>query len=79
MVHGPQAGLTELDALDGDLSESHRLDAVRGHLLERAGAAAEARTAYESAAAKTLSLPEQRYLRARVSRLTGRGDGPGSA
>ncbi|MEV2213216.1 sigma-70 family RNA polymerase sigma factor [Streptomyces sp. NPDC050997] len=78
MVHGPQAGLAELDALEGDLGESHRLDAVRGHLLERAGADVEARAAYESAAAKTLSLPEQRYLRARVARLTGQTDGPGA-
>jgi RNA polymerase sigma factor (sigma-70 family) len=69
MVHGPRAGLTELDALEGELSAGHRLDAVRGHLLERAGAYEEARAAYESAAAKTLSLPEQRYLHARAERL----------
>ncbi|KUO17113.1 RNA polymerase sigma factor [Streptomyces dysideae] len=69
MVHGPRAGLAELDALEGDVSAGHRLDAVRGHLLERAGACEEARAAYESAAAKTLSLPEQRYLHARAARL----------
>jgi RNA polymerase sigma factor (sigma-70 family) len=69
MVHGPDAGLAELDALEGRLGVGHRLDAVRGHLLERAGAYDEARAAYESAAAKTLSLPEQRYLRARMARL----------
>jgi RNA polymerase sigma factor (sigma-70 family) len=69
MVLGPHAGLAELDALEDELSTGHRLDAVRGHLLERAGAHDEARAAYESAAAKTLSLPERRYLRARVARL----------
>ncbi|MDN3026689.1 sigma-70 family RNA polymerase sigma factor [Streptomyces sp. S.PB5] len=67
MVHGPEAGLAEVDALEGELG--HRRDAVRGHLLERAGANDEARAAYESAAAQTLSLPEQRYLHGRAARL----------
>ncbi|MER8008828.1 sigma-70 family RNA polymerase sigma factor [Streptomyces sp. NPDC094149] len=66
MVDGPCAGLAEL-ALLGP-APGHRLDAVRGHLLERAGAHEEARAAYEAAAAKTLSLPEQRYLRQRAAR-----------
>ncbi|UXY29844.1 RNA polymerase sigma factor [Streptomyces sp. HUAS TT20] len=70
MVHGPRTALTELDALEGELGGSHRLDAVRGHLLERAGEYASARAAYEAAAARTLSLPEQRYLRSRAARLT---------
>nr|WP_206440696.1 DUF6596 domain-containing protein [Streptomyces scabichelini] len=69
MVHGPKAGLAELDALEAELTTSHRLDAVRAHLLERAGDPEAAHAAYESAAAKTLSLPEQRYLRARAARL----------
>lgn len=68
MVRGPEAGLAEVDALAGELG--HRRDAVRGHLLERAGAHDEARAAYESAAAQTMSLPEQRYLRGRAARLT---------
>ncbi|MEU6146313.1 sigma-70 family RNA polymerase sigma factor [Streptomyces sp. NPDC047081] len=67
MVDGPAAGLAELALLEPELG--HRLDAVRAHLLERAGAYEEARTAYETAAAKTLSLPEQRYLRERAARL----------
>ncbi|MFI7409184.1 RNA polymerase sigma factor [Streptomyces sp. NPDC049627] len=69
MVRGPRAGLAELAGLEDELGAGHRLDAVRGHLLERAGARDEARAAYESAAAKTLSLPEQRYLHARAARL----------
>lgn len=68
MVHGPRAGLAELDLLEGEL-KGHRLDAVRGHLLERTGETEAARAAYESAAAQTLSLPEQRYLQARAARL----------
>lgn len=69
MVHGPAAGLAELDALAPELTTGHRLDSVRAHFLERAGDPEAARAAYESAAAKTLSLPEQRYLRARAARL----------
>ncbi|WLW52284.1 RNA polymerase sigma factor [Streptomyces sp. YU58] len=75
MVHGPRAGLAELDALEDELSTGHRLDAVRGHLLERAGVYEEARAAYESAAGKTLSAPEQRYLRERAARLKRLGAG----
>ncbi|MEU3335448.1 RNA polymerase sigma factor [Streptomyces sp. NPDC002144] len=67
MVDGPEAGLAELALLEPGLG--HRLDAVRGHLLERAGAYDGARAAYESAAAATLSLPEQRYLQGRAARL----------
>jgi RNA polymerase sigma factor (sigma-70 family) len=69
MVHGPKAGLAELDALAPEFTTGHRLDSVRAHLLERTGDTEAARAAYESAAAKTLSLPEQRYLRARAARL----------
>ncbi|AVH56575.1 MULTISPECIES: RNA polymerase sigma factor [Streptomyces] len=69
MVYGPRAGLAELDALEDEWAAGHRLDAVRGHLLERAGETEAARAAYESAARKTLSLPEQRYLQTRAARL----------
>jgi predicted RNA polymerase sigma factor len=69
MVRGPRAGLAELVPLEAELATGHRLDAVRAHLLERAGDSEAARAAYESAAAKTLSLPEQRYLQARAARL----------
>ena len=38
-VDGPRAGLALLATLDGDdrMAGSHRLDAVRAHLLELAG------------------------------------------
>jgi RNA polymerase sigma factor (sigma-70 family) len=73
MVAGPEAGLTLLAGLDGDarMAASHRLDAVRGHLLELSGDTTAAREAYLRAARKTTSKPEQRYLTARASRLTG--------
>ncbi|MFE0106081.1 RNA polymerase sigma factor [Streptomyces sp. NPDC059009] len=69
MVHGPTAGLAELDALEGPLAGHHRLDSVRGHLLERAGDTEGARAAYQLAASRTLSVPEIRYLQMRAARL----------
>ncbi|UZX03289.1 RNA polymerase sigma factor [Arthrobacter sp. CDRTa11] len=72
MVHGPLAGLAVLGTVeeDANLARSHRLDAVRAHLLELSGDAAAARAAYLRAAATTASLPERRYLAARAARLT---------
>ncbi|MFI6150805.1 RNA polymerase sigma factor [Streptomyces sp. NPDC051109] len=75
MVHGPEAGLVELTALEPRLKGHHRLAAVRAHLLERAGATEAARDAYEEAARLTLSIPERHYLRTRASRL-GRRERP---
>jgi RNA polymerase sigma factor (sigma-70 family) len=71
MVQGPRAGLARLDALDADqrLAGHHRLIAVRAHLLEMAGDRAGAAIHYRTAAARTTSLPEQRYLLARAARL----------
>ncbi|EXG81891.1 RNA polymerase sigma factor [Cryptosporangium arvum] len=71
MVHGPEAGLRLVGRLvdDGRLAADHRVAAVRGHLLERAGDPVAARAAYEEAAARTASLPQQRYLRAQAARL----------
>jgi len=71
MVDGPTAGLELLDHFDGPsrAAVGHRLDAVRGHLLDLAGDAAAARAAYLAAARGTTSLPEQRYLRARADRV----------
>jgi RNA polymerase sigma factor (sigma-70 family) len=66
MVDGPRAGLALLEGLDDALAQSHRLDAVRAHLLELDGDVAGARDAYRSAARRTTSLPEQRYLEQRA-------------
>jgi RNA polymerase sigma factor (sigma-70 family) len=70
-VAGAEAGLDLLATIeDGRLiSESHRLDAVRAHLLERAGRPTEAREHYLAAARRTTSLPEQRYLTAKAAAL----------
>jgi RNA polymerase sigma factor (sigma-70 family) len=69
MADGPQAGLALLATLDGALAESHRLVAVRAHLLELAGDEGAARAAYLEAARRTTSLPEQRHLESRAAKL----------
>jgi predicted RNA polymerase sigma factor len=71
MVDGPRAGLAVLGNLDGDdrMANTHRLEAVRAHLLELAGEPDAARDAYLRAARMTASLPEQRYLTLRAARL----------
>jgi RNA polymerase sigma factor (sigma-70 family) len=70
-VHGAVAGLAELAGVASDpaLAAHHRVDAVRGHLLELSGDAAGAREAYLAAARRTLSLPEQSYLQSRAARM----------
>ncbi|MFD5250015.1 RNA polymerase sigma factor [Amycolatopsis sp. NPDC058340] len=70
-VNGPEAGLELLATLDGDsrMSQTHRLDSVRGHLLELAGDTGAAREAYLRAAQKTASEPEKQYLTRRAERL----------
>jgi len=72
MVHGPEAGLDALKGLDADgrLAGSHRLDAVRAHLLERAGEPAAALEHYRRAAGRTTSLPERNYLLTQAARLS---------
>ncbi|MEU5882256.1 DUF6596 domain-containing protein [Spirillospora sp. NPDC047279] len=71
MTRGPEAGLDHLADLDDDprMARHHRLYAVRAHLLEMAGDPGAARLHYERAARLTISLPEQRYLQDRATRL----------
>jgi predicted RNA polymerase sigma factor len=69
MAEGPAAGLALLEGLEEALAESHRLEAVRAHLLELDGDVAGARAAYHAAARRTTSLPEQRYLERRAAAL----------
>ncbi|HEY2259410.1 MAG TPA: DUF6596 domain-containing protein, partial [Solirubrobacteraceae bacterium] len=64
MVKGPEAGLEMVAEVqrDGRLDTSHRVDAVRAHLLEMAGDRDGAVVAYRRAARRTTSVAEQRYL-----------------
>jgi len=72
MVHGPARGLELLAALDERLPGHYRLDAVRGHLHERAGDPDKALQHYRTAAARTTSIPERDYLLARAARIGSR-------
>jgi len=71
MVDGPNAGLALLAPLQDDqrLRTSHRFDAVRAHLLERAGERDAAVALYQTAASKTTSVPERDYLMLKAARL----------
>ncbi|MET0399079.1 MAG: DUF6596 domain-containing protein [Longimicrobiaceae bacterium] len=74
MVHGPAAGLELLAPLDADarLAGHYRLDAVRGHLHEKAGDPVRAIAHYRAAAERTASAPERDYLLVKAARLAAR-------
>jgi RNA polymerase sigma factor (sigma-70 family) len=71
MVDGPAAGLARLDevAADARIKGHHRVDAVRGHLLERAGDRTGAIACYRRAAEATASVAERNYLLMQAARL----------
>jgi predicted RNA polymerase sigma factor len=79
MARGPGEGLALLETLDRDprIKDHYRLDAVRGHLLERSGEIAAALPRYEAAAEKTASTPERNYLLLRIARLRSERVPPG--
>jgi RNA polymerase sigma factor (sigma-70 family) len=72
MVEGPAAGLRALDdlAIDSQFGSNHRLDAVRAHLLERAGDREAAIHHYRQAAERTTSTAERNYLLLHAARLS---------
>ena len=71
MVRGAAAGLAELAVLERDarVQGHHRVEAVRGHLLEMEGRGVEARAAYLKAAEGTHSVAEREYLVERAGRV----------
>lgn len=71
MTEGPEAGLARLAELSKDprIADHYRLDAVRAHLLERAGKVSQALSFYAAAAEKTASIPERDYLLLKIARL----------
>ena len=68
-VDGPLPGLRALDGLDASLGAHHRLDAVRAHLLERAGRDEEAHASYLLAARRTTSTAERDHLMKKAALL----------
>ena len=74
---GPAAGLSVLDALDGDgLGSSPMLPSVRGDLLERASRHAEAAEAFSEAASRSRNAAERAVLRRRADDNRSRLPGP---
>ena len=69
MAEGPAAGLALLDEVEEPLRGHYRFYAVRAHMLELEGDTERALADYRTAAARTTSLPEQRYLTTRAARL----------
>ncbi len=67
---GPRAGLALLDGLDDQLPLSHRLPAVRGELLARAGEVAAAREQLALAVDRCHHDAELTHLRARLADLS---------
>ena len=69
MAFGAEVGLVVLEALADEpiLAGYAPLPAARGDMLARAGRAAEARAAFEAAAALTRNVAEQRHLLARAA------------
>jgi RNA polymerase sigma-70 factor, ECF subfamily len=74
MAEGPDAGLALVDELaaSGELGGHHRLEAVRGHLLERLGRDEEAVFAFRAAGAATGNPAEAAYLTGRADDLEAR-------
>ncbi len=66
---GPRAGLAALDDLDAALPHSHRLPAVRGELLARAGDDAAAVEALDVAIARCANDVEREHLTRRRQQL----------
>lgn len=69
MAEGPAAGLALVEPLleVPAMARHHRTHAVLAHLLDMDGRRAEASASFATASRLTASLPEQRYLNARVS------------
>jgi predicted RNA polymerase sigma factor len=68
MVEGPASGLALLEGLE--LRDSHRIHAVRAHLLEGTGDLAAAAQCYAASAARTDNARERDYLVEQAARVS---------
>jgi RNA polymerase sigma-70 factor (ECF subfamily) len=69
MVHGPEAGLRQMDPLAGQLADYRYFHAARGELLRRLGRIEEAAIAYRQAAALATNKPERAFIAGRLAQL----------
>ncbi|HEU5084881.1 MAG TPA: DUF6596 domain-containing protein [Acidimicrobiales bacterium] len=76
-LHGPEAGLAALDAVDADALADHQpFHATRADLLRRAGRRAEAVSAYDRALALTMNVVERQFLLEQRARCAETGTPP---
>ena len=71
MRDGPEAGLTQIDAVleDGELANYYLAHSARADMCRRLGKTAEARSSYEKALALTQQGPERQFLQERIRQL----------
>ncbi len=71
-IDGPDAAITALDAIAGDLDGYHLLHASRGATLRRLGDLGAARAAYERAAELAIGEADKRFLAQQIKELAPR-------
>src|SRR6202043_3898634 len=71
MCEGPEAGLTNIDALleQGELANYYLAHSARADMYRRLRRTAEARSSYEKALALTQQEPERQFLQERIRQL----------
>jgi RNA polymerase sigma-70 factor (ECF subfamily) len=71
MCDGPEAGLTQIDAVleHGELANYYLAHSARADMYRRLGRTAEARSSYERALALTQQEPERHFLQERIRQL----------
>src|SRR6266498_847946 len=71
MCDGPEAGLTQIDAVleHGELANYYLAHSARADMYRRLGRTAEARSSYERALALTQQEPERQFLQERIRQL----------
>ena len=71
MCDGPEAGLTQIDAVleHGELANYYLAHSARADMYRRLGRTAEARSSYEKALALTQQEPERHFLQERIRQL----------
>jgi RNA polymerase sigma-70 factor, ECF subfamily len=71
MRDGPEAGLTNIDAVlgHGELANYYLAHSARADMYRRLGRTAEARSSYEKALALTQQEPERQFLQERIRQL----------